>query len=150
MAKVIVDASVIGADWFNAIATDLMRLKGLTFVRSLDRKTTGEHERAKKLGEFYATMSRLGRVATVPANVAEPHIDFLTQQQVWIDNKKACDDPHLFAAVHACNVRYIFSADTRLAKCRSCLMKKIDRKYCGFSLISSQKNFKSHKTDMCR
>lgn len=149
MAKVMIDASAIGADWFQKVVADLMRMKGPVFVRALDPKTLGEHQRAKKLGEFYANMSRQGKVATITAKVAGQHIEHLTGSEVW-QKTPACDDPHVFATVHAGGVRYVFTADTRIATCRDCINKSMDKKYCGFSLITSEQNYSHHKDALCR
>lgn len=149
MAKVMVDASAIGADWFQKVVAELMRLKGPVFVRSLDPQTLGEHQRAKKLGEFYANMSRQGKVITVSAEVSDQHISYLTNHKVW-QKTQACDDPHIFAVVHASTVRYVFTGDARIATCRDCLNKAIDKKYCAFSLISSEGNYAQHKDALCR
>lgn len=145
MARATIDASAIGEGWFKNITADLMKLKGVEFVHSLDDKAQGEVERAKKIGQFYLTASKLGRkVITVSAEDANRHIAFLENVEEW-KSRTACDDPHIFAIVFEKNVKYVFTGEQRLAECRDCINKKVDNRYCGFSLIRSEEIYNEHR-----
>jgi hypothetical protein len=150
MARATIDASVIGDNWFQNLSGEILKLRGLDFVYGLDQKTLGEHERSKKLGQFYALASRLGReVIAVPADEVERHMAVLADNVAW-KNEGACDDPHIFAIVYERNVRYVFTREHRLAACRDCIIRSVGNKYCNFVLIRSEQIFREHRHHMIK
>jgi hypothetical protein len=149
MARVTVDASVIGDAWFADISKELIRTKGIEFVYAMDPQTVAEHAKAKKLGSLYTLLSKMNKVIRLSAEAAAPHIEYLESIDAW-QKEDACDDPHIFAIVHACGVRYVFTSEKRLATCRDCLNKVVSKKYCSFSLIRSMANYEQHKAALTK
>lgn len=109
------------------------------------KKLLKEHERAKKAAEFYKLVGDLNKRDDAEKEKVESHIKYLTSLMAW-EKEKDCDDPHIFALVFEKPVDYVLTSDQDIANCRKCMNEVVDNRYCQFRLISSEANYKLHKS----
>lgn len=77
MARVFVDASIIGEEWFSEILPELFQNKRIRFVYTDHPILKLETEKARKLGELYKRAGLMGRRDDVSAAASERHIQLL-------------------------------------------------------------------------
>lgn len=145
MARVFIDGHMFGCDWFLEVLPTLLSSKNVRFAYAPSQKLLGELGRVRKGLEFYRRMGDIGRRDDAPQVEAEGHIRFLTSQRVWVDCSD-CDDAHIFAIVFLKPVAFVFTEDSRIARCRDRINSEVSGRYCGFSLIKSSANFKIHRS----
>ncbi len=150
MARVFVDVNLFSTDWFRTILeADLVPNKAVRFVYSDDSITSKEHEKAKKAATFYKLMGMQGRRDDVGKADCEKHQTILQSLSEWQD-EGACDDPHIFSMVYNKPTGYVFSSDTRIAKCRDCIRKVVENRYCDFIVIAKGTTYLEHRHDITR
>lgn len=145
MARIVIDASVVGANWFASVVEELQREKNVVFVLARDKKTANEHARTKKLQTLYAIMSKQpGRVRAISESDCERHTNYLEGLPAW-KSESACDDAPVFAACYEGGARFVFTGDGRMAKCRRCINRTVDSRYCEFRLVRNHTNYKANR-----
>lgn len=144
MAKVILDVSVAGESWFTDRFEELVGESKVVFVYCEHERYLNELMRVPKLLELLKLMGTLGRRADVDASLCAKHIDEIGAEGAWIA-ESACDDPHVFAMAYEKPVKYVFTSDGRIATCRNCMRKVLNKRYCSFSLIRSAANYDAHR-----
>jgi len=150
MARVFVDVSIVSQDWFKArVLTELVQNRAVRFTYSKFGKLAEEHENAKRFGLLMKRLSDQGRTDNVSAESSDVHVEKLTSLKNWQD-EGACDDPHIFALIYEKPTKYVFSADQRIARCRDCINKVVENRYCDFILITREATYIEHKQNILK
>lgn len=145
MARVLIDTCVFGQSWFVKVVEDLISNPKVRFAYTPHGKMTQEHN--LKLASFYKRLGDIKRRDDVPERAAERHIKALETSETW-KSEEACDDPHIFAVVRELPTPFVFTSDTRIAKCRTCMQRVIDSRYCDFRLISRKANYDEKRAEI--
>lgn len=147
MARVIIDTCIFGDKWFKETLDKLIDDDKVQFTYTSHEKMMGEHENAPKLLAFYKRMGDRNRRIDAAPDATGRHMAKIEGHPEW-QAAPECDDPHMFAIVYLKPTRYIFSKDTRMAKCRDCMNKHINGKYCNFRIISSKKVYEQLRNEI--
>ena len=144
MAKVFIDVGAFGESWLQDKLQELIDCEMVVFSYAATRKFRQEHEKCLKAQQFYKLMGEIGkREDANPADV-QKNSNYLESLREW-KAEKDCDDPHIFALVSVKPTKYIFTTDSDIANCRTCINRIVDRRFCNFRLICSETNYKAHK-----
>lgn len=144
MARVLIDTHMFSADWFTSILSEIIASPKVIFVFSNCEKGVKEIAKVRKAFEFRNLMTKTRRVKESSSTEMEAHVAILLNSDQF-KNCKDCDDPHIMAAIYLTPTKFVFSKDTRMAKCRKHLSGKIDRKYCNFIVISKKDLYDVHR-----
>lgn len=144
MARVYIDLSVVGQAWFAEIVKDLLQSKGVRFAYSDHPLMADELNRSRKMLQILQLAGKLNKRDDVPSVDCEVHVRSLSENQAWV-TEESCDDPHIFAINYVKPVSYVFTQDTRIAKCRDCINQKINARYVGFRLVTSMNNYEQNR-----
>lgn len=147
MARVFLDVNVFSESWFAPILRELVGAREVLFVYSPVKKLDGELARAVKLAEFLKIASSMNKVVVADPDETQAHMDYLEAQDRW-GAEAACDDPHIFAIVYVRGVRFVFSMDRRIARCRGTINQAIDARYCGFIVIDREVTYRAHRASI--
>ncbi len=144
MARVLIDPQMFSVDWFSSILKEMVDSPKVIFAFSNCEKGIREISKVRKAFEFRKLMTNMRRVKETPSNETEAHVTLLLNSEQF-KNCRHCDDPHILAAIYLNPTKFVFSKDTRMAKCRNHLSGKIDKKYCDFIVISKKVLYDSHR-----
>lgn len=144
MARVLIDTHMFSTDWFASILSEMIASPKVIFVFSNCEKGIQEISKVRKAFEFRKLMTNLRRVKETSSTETETHVTILMNSEQF-KNCKDCDDPHIMAAIYLNPTKFVFSKDTRMAKCRKHLSGKIDRRYCDFIVISTETLYVLHR-----
>lgn len=144
MARVFIDPHVHSTDWFPGILEELVRSKKVTFLFSNCEKGVREVGKVGNALKFKKLMIKSRRGIQADASILENRKRLL-ETEVEFVNCPECDDGHIFAAIYVHPTKFVFSCDKRIAKCRSKLVGKVSRRYCGFIVISSGPVYRVHR-----
>lgn len=149
MARVLIDSQMFSADWFASILTEMVDSPKVIFVFSNCEKGIREISKVRKAIEFRKLMIGMRRAKETPSNETEMHVAELLNSEQF-KNCNHCDDPHIMAAIYLNPTKFVFSKDTRMAKCRDHLSGKIDRRYCDFIVISKKGLYFAHRQNILK
>lgn len=135
---------MFSADWFASILSEMVASPKVIFVFSNCEKGIQEVSKVRKALQFRQLMTKIRRVKETPSAETEAHVTILLNSEQF-KSCKDCDDPHIMAAIYLNPTKFVFSKDTRMAKCRKHLSGKIDRKYCDFIVISAADLYDIHR-----
>lgn len=139
MAKTIVDASAFSCSWFKEVLPEILESEEkVKFVFTNHRRMVEEIEKNGDYARLFKVLEGDPRRIVVKEEEFERYYLELTNAETWLRHRKDCDDGHIFALVRARNVKYVFSVDARMAKCRGCLRNKLDRKYASFLVVGTK------------
>lgn len=144
MARIFVDVSVFGSEWFRKLVLDLLKSPHVRVSYSEVGLLLGEHERTKKAREFYKLMGEQGRRDDAEPDAVEYRIRHLESLPKW-QKEEACDDPHIFGLRYEKPFDYLFTQDADIATCRKCMVRVLDARYRSFRLICNDKNYRQHR-----
>jgi predicted nucleic acid-binding protein len=144
VARVLIDTHMFSVDWFKSILSEMVDSPKVVFVFSNCAKGIQEISKVRKAFEFRKLMTNTRRVREAPPIETETHFNILMNNKQF---KKCndCDDPHIMAAIYLNPTKFVFSKDTRMAKCRKHLSGKIDKRYCNFIVISKIDLYNEHR-----
>jgi hypothetical protein len=144
MARVLIDVSVVGQSWFADIVNELLKSKSVRFAYTDHPLFSEEMNKSRKMLELHQLAGKLNRRDDISAAACDIHVQTLSAEPVW-ESEEACDDPHIFAINYLKPVAYVFTHDTRIAKCRDCINGTLDSKYAGFSLVANRNNYDQNR-----
>ena len=142
--RVFIDVNVFGDEWFQTILSELVETDCVRFSYSEVDKLTHELEKVSQALKFYKLMGEMNRRDSAESTQVQSQIEYLESHVSW-RNEASCDDPHIFAIVREIATQYIFTNDKRIAKCRGCMNRVIDKRYCSFKLVTNLANYKSSR-----
>lgn len=155
MARVFIDCHMFSQLWFKEILPELVNSHSVTFVYSATNKLSVELSKVRQALNFYKLVAGLkgqsgkSRLDDAHDPTVNRHVEYLENNPAFIECE-CCDDSHIFAIVYSKPTKYVFSHDTRMAKCRDHINKSIDKKYCDFIIISQQSVYKAHRAQIHR
>lgn len=150
MARVHIDVNMISVAWFTPVLEELIKCDRVQFVVGNSATFKKELGKARKLLQVYRVLRDMRAVGNnlkkLDANIAEleRHEAFIAGQSCFIASSD-CDDPHIFALVHAKPTKYVFSTDKRLASCRDYINNHVDSRYCKFIVVSALGVYQEHR-----
>lgn len=144
MARVIIDVSAAGSDWVKDALPSLASCPNVTFVYSNHVKYRQEVASNRVLGQLFKLMKEKRRRDDTDPETCERLINELTGLAPW-GAEGSCDDPHIFAMAFQKPNAFVFTADKRMVKCKSCMRQHIDKKFRSFSTIQSRANFDANE-----
>ena len=149
MSLIFVDVSATSMAWFRGALIELSDNVNVKFLFSDIKKYKEELEKAPKLANLLKLMKQVGRRVDADKDRSEHHAVYLTGLAEW-KSEAACDDEHIFAMIYEKPTKFIFSSDVRIAKCRGCINKVVDKRYCGFIVISDEVVFNAKKPEILK
>lgn len=150
MTRVFIDPHMFSQDWFPPVLTELLNSQGVVFVYAMCAQGRAELSQVRQALAFQKLVlnkkDRRGRARGVLIDESRlrPHLDYLAAHHIF-DGCGECDDPHIFALVRVIPTPYIFSHDRRMAGCRDQINRHVDRRYCGFVVISREQVYEHHR-----
>jgi hypothetical protein len=145
MAKMLVDASAFSRAWFKELLVDvLLATESVKFVFTTHERMVAEIDRNGDYARLFKVLEGDPRRIVVPPAEFERYYNEVTGEGEWARHRDLCNDGHIFALVRARNVRFVFSTDKKLGRCRGCMRGHLDRKFCAFTILSDKRNYDSH------
>lgn len=145
MARVALDPHIFGEIWFNEVKSELIMNNNVRFSFSGLPQEGLEMSRRRDILAFYKQVGALRRRDDAHKETAERNHGNLAANTHWIQNRRVCDDPHIFALVKSLPTRYVFTRDLRLVQCRDCLNGRVDADYLRFAAITTKESYKSNR-----
>jgi hypothetical protein len=144
MARVFLDVNAFSASWFLDVVDELIKSPAVRFAYSPVSKLLDEHEKNFKIRQFYKSVLDMGRRDDADADAVAERMEFLEGLDEW-KKEKDCDDPHIFALIYEKPTRYVISSDEDMANCRGCIRRVVDKRYCGFIVVSRKNIYETHR-----
>lgn len=144
MARVYLDSSIVGQDWFKKVLPELEACPNVKFMCSFHGKAGEELEKTRSLANFLQVMSRMKRVRKVTSEEYAARVSEVLSAPSW-QSTAACDDEHIFSVVRVCGSCFVFSTDSRLASCRSVMRQELSKEFSEFIIVSKQDVYDAKK-----
>lgn len=146
MAKVIIDASAFSLDWFRRkLADDLLSNPKVKFVFSTHDRMMREIEKNEQYAKLFRVLEGDSRRVVVSEQEFDRLVEPLTSAGIWTENSKICDDEHVFVLVRSKRARFVFTKDSRMARCRDCIRSSVKSEYCSFVALIKEKAYLDHR-----
>ncbi len=149
MVRVYIDPHMFGRDWFNEVLDSMVESGNVKFVYCASEAVLAEASKVRSALKFYKLMgSAKGKDGKplrddVCKNLFKKRMEIVQSVKCYESNE-SCDDAHIFSIVYLKNVRFVFSCDHRLGRCRDSIRQVVSKKYCRFAILSTQAVYDRH------